>query len=432
MRKTIRGVLSRVGGGRETSALIDQALVSGSNFVTNVILARALVPRDYGVFALAWMVVLFFNSLQWAFIVTPMMSVGPKQEPAERPRYYGAVLVQEVGFTLLCAVSVWVTVLASTVYFPSWGVPGLALPLAFSTLMYLLQDFLRRYFFSLRRSKLALFSDAVSYLTQVPIIFFLTRQPRFSALSALWVIGATSMAGFVAGCFWVDAIQFDWSSMKRVLSRHWRISRWLAPAALMQWSSGNVFAMAAPLYYGAAAAGVLRASQNIVGVTHIWFLGLDNVVPAEAARRMHEGGASEAFSYIKQILWRWGLVTSIFLGIVAIFPTFWLNLAYGAKYSVNGDILRLYAAMYFIIFFAGPLRAGLQAMEYTAPVFWSYVAMTVFSLLAAGPFARQLGLRGVMLGMIATQVIFQSVIVIALVMRMQHLQRLALVTDLET
>src|SRR5215469_10227207 len=96
--ESLRHRLLSVGGGREMSALIDQALVSGTNFITNVILARALGLRDYGVFALAWMAVLFVNSLQWAFIVSPMMSVGPKQDPAERPHYYGAVLMQEVVF----------------------------------------------------------------------------------------------------------------------------------------------------------------------------------------------------------------------------------------------------------------------------------------------------------------------------------------------
>src|SRR5437879_5905535 len=86
----------------------------------------------------------------------------------------------------------------------------------------------------------------------------------------------------------VGCLQFR--SLREVFVRHWKISRWLAPSAFMQWSSGNLFAMAAPIYYGAAAAGILRAAQNIVGVAHIWFLGLDNVVPAEAARRMHSKG----------------------------------------------------------------------------------------------------------------------------------------------
>jgi hypothetical protein len=48
--------------------------------------------------------------------------------------------------------------------------------------------------------------------------------------------------------------------------------------------------------------------------------------------------------------------------------------------------------------------------------------MTVFSILAAGPFAKHLGLSGVILGLIATQVIFQSVVGISLLMRQRKLR----------
>jgi hypothetical protein len=98
---SLRRAILRLSGGKELSALCDQALVSGANFATNVILARTLGIREYGVFALSWMVVLFVTSLQWAFIVWPMMSVGPKQEEHDRPFYYGSVLTQEIAFAVL-------------------------------------------------------------------------------------------------------------------------------------------------------------------------------------------------------------------------------------------------------------------------------------------------------------------------------------------
>ena len=421
--KVVQRALAKVRGGRELSGLLDQALVSGSNFVTNVILARSLGVSGYGVFALSWVTVLFVASLQWAFIVSPMMSVGPKQQPPDRPRYYGAVLVHEVGFAVAGGIAVLIALRFVFAHHPGWVVHGLGLPLAFATLAYLLQDFIRRYFFSAHRSRLALVSDAISYLTQLPIILWMSRRPHFTASAALWVIAATSLVSFIVSAFWFEPVRFKLDSIREVFVRHWKISRWLAPAAFMQWSSANLFAMAAPLYYGAAAAGILRAAQNIIGVAHIWFLGLDNVVSAEAARRMHKSGLDSAMHYIRQIIIRWGLVTLVFVSTVALFPRYWLNLVYGPRYAAYGHILQLYAAMYLIVFFAGPIRAALQAMEFTAPIFWSYSLMTVFSLLFAGPFAKRLGLTGVMLGMIATQVLFQSVIGIGLLLRIRHVRR---------
>jgi O-antigen/teichoic acid export membrane protein len=379
--------------------------------------------RDFGVFALAWTTVILVNNLQIAFVVSPMMSVGPKQEAQERPTYYGAVLAQEMAFALCVTFVVWVTVALLNVHFPQWNIRDLGLPLAFATLAYLLQDFVRRYFFSTRQAKMALICDSISYVTQLPIIFFMARRSHLSPGAALWVIGATSLGGFLVSFIWFEPVRLEFQSLRQVTSRHWRISRWLAPSAFMQWGSGNLFGLVAPVYYGAAAAGVLRAAQNIVAVTHIWYLGLDNVVPAEAARQMHAGGVEACTRYIRQIVWRWGAITAAFLFLAVACPSLWLRLIYGTAYAGYGHILQLYAALYLMIFFGGPLRAGLQALEYAAPIFWSYLAMTAFSIAFAGPFAKNLGLVGAMLGMIATQVLFQGIVGAAFVLRLRRMKR---------
>ncbi|WP_158941322.1 lipopolysaccharide biosynthesis protein [Granulicella sp. S190] len=402
--------------------MFDQGLVSGANFITNVLLARTFGLRDYGVFALAWVAVLFANSLQYALIVTPMMSVGPKQEPADKSSYYRAVLFQEFGFAFSAALIMFLCVRLSTRFFPAWGVGGLALPISIATLAYLLQEFLRRYFFCTGQSKLALTTDVVSYLTQLPILFWISRNHTATLSNVLWIIAATSFVGFISCMKWYEKGTFDRDIFKKVFSRHWKMSRWLAPTAFMQWGAGNLFLMAAPIYYGAAASAIIRAANNIVGVAHVWFLGLDNVVPAEAARQMRIGGIDAMLRYLKHIVLLWGGVTLAFCALVASFPTLWLRLAYGQKYSSDGSILRLYALLYIFIFISGPLRAGLQALEYTAPIFWAYPALIAFSVALAGPFARNLGLNGVMLGMCATQFVFQSFVGIAFWLRIRKIR----------
>lgn len=379
--------------------------------------------REYGVFALAWVAVLFANSLQYALVVTPMMSVGPKQETEDRPAYYGAVIVQELAFAFLAAMTMYFGVVLSASFFPEWGVGYLALPISCATLAYLLQEFLRRYFFCTRQSTLALATDLISYITQLPIIFWVTYTHRATLANVLWIIAATSLAGFLLVARWVEPVVFTGSALKSVSLRHWRMSRWLAPSAFMQWGAGNLFLMAAPVYYGAAASALLRAANNIVGVAHIWFLGLDNVVPAEASRQMRVGGVDGMLQYLRQTTLRWGAVTLAFVAIIAAFPRFWLHLTYGSRYDADGSVLRLYALLYIVIFLAGPLRAGLQALEYTAPVFWAYPAIIAFSVALAGPFARTLGLNGVLLGMFATQLIFQGLLGLAFMYRVRKLRR---------
>jgi len=175
LRQQILDGLLRQFMGREIWALTDQSIVSATNFLTNVMLARSMGLREFGVFALAWMSVLFVNSLQNALIVAPMMSIGPKQEEKDRPSYFGALVFQELVLVSFCFVLVYSVLKVSGSFVRFSEIRQLAFPLAVSAFAYQMQDFLRRYFFATHQSRRALADDALSYLTQLPILLFLHR-----------------------------------------------------------------------------------------------------------------------------------------------------------------------------------------------------------------------------------------------------------------
>jgi O-antigen/teichoic acid export membrane protein len=402
---------------REIWALTDQSVVSATNFITAVMLVRFMGLREFGVFSLAWMSVLFVNSIQSALIIAPMISIGPKQEEKDRPSYFGAVVFQELVLVSCCFVLVLIVLEVSDNFFPHIGLRQLALPLAVSAFAYQMQDFVRRYFFATRQSRRAFADDVLSYLIQLPILFFLHRVGHLNSVTALWTMAGTSLIALLPGWFWMEPLVFNREWIRSISRRHWGVSRWLGASALLQWTSGNLFLIAAPIYYGAAAAGVLRASRNLMGVTHIWFQGLDNIVPAETARRLHEGGVHSMLAYTRSILVKWGGLTLLFAFVMAVAPGVWLRLIYGPEMVQYGYILRLYALLYVIMFVGVPLRAGLQALEYTVPIFWSYLAMTALAFTFAVPAAKQLGLNGTMLGLLGTQVLFQSIVGVSLFLK---------------
>ena len=177
---------------------------------------------------------------------------------------------------------------------------------------------MRRYFFATRQSRRALADDALSYLTQLPILFLLHEAGHLNSATALWAMAGTSILGLLPGWLWMEPLAFR-SGVDRGRSRGATGS---SPAgspasALLQWTSSNLFVLAAPVYYGAAAAGVLKASQNLMGVTHVWFQGLDNVVPVETARRLREGGVHSMLAYTRSILLKWGGLTLLFAIVMA-------------------------------------------------------------------------------------------------------------------
>ena len=415
-------LLRRLGSGRELWALSDQALVSGANFITNLLLARCLGVSGFGVYAMCWTVVLLMSGLQMAVIVSPMMSVGPKQEPDEAPRYFGSMAIHEAVFAGASFACLYLAVLAIARWFPAWHAAPLAVPLAVATGAYLLQDFVRRYFFTLRRSRLALLCDASSYLPQLPLLWWFGWHHRLTVTRSLWIIGLTSLFSFVLSACFREPVRLSVRHALGVSRRHGSMVRWLVPSAVLQWASQNLILVFAPIFYGAMAAGALRACQNVVAVAHIWFLGLENVVPPEAAKRSHEQGVEGLSRYIMKVLRNWGAVTFAFVLVVSAAPDLWMHLLYGGQYTGFGYLLRLYCLLYLVIFVGTPLRGGLQAMEYVSPTVWSYGVTTLFAAVAAEPLARHFGLVGVLAGLIVAQIVFQGILATALLLRVRRLR----------
>src|SRR4051794_365415 len=79
-------------------ALADQMILSGANFLTGLLVARFLGVGQFGQFNLAWLMVLFVQSIQNSIIHAPMMSIGSKQPSDLRGTYFTIVFFHQLSF----------------------------------------------------------------------------------------------------------------------------------------------------------------------------------------------------------------------------------------------------------------------------------------------------------------------------------------------
>jgi len=386
-------------------ALADQGMVSGVNFLTGIMLARYLGLAEFGRFTLAWMVVLFVNSIQHASINTPMMSIGPKQMPTDEPAYYGAVAVQQAVFGLVAFMLVWAGTAVAAAVFPDWNITGLALPLACAALAFQMQDFLRRYFFTRGRGGMAFATDAMRYVGQLVILFWLFQTTEMDSASALWVVAALAAFGALAALPAVGAMVWRLHTIRATTIRHWHFGKWLVGSALMQWTSSQLFFIVAGAMLGAAAVGALKAAQTLMGVTHILLMGLENVVPVRAAKHLHDGGKQALYAYLKRVTLLGEGAVAVIAVIAAVAPDFWFSLVFGDQYLEHGYLLQWFAVLYLLMSLQLPLRAGIRATESTSIFFWAQVSATFISLVLVYPFIQIFELTGVMMGLITAQVI---------------------------
>ena len=399
-------------------ALADQAMVSGVNFLTGIFLVRYLGLSEFGRYTLAWMAVLFVNSVRHAMIISPMMSIGPQQPDSESPGYFGAVVVQQICFAGLAFILLFFGMRLSGVFFPEWGVEGLALPLACAALALQLQDFLRRYFFTRKRAIRAFANDAVAYLGRLAGLAWLFWWYRSNDIAdVLWIITASFAVATAVGAPGLRGLDWRAQHWLTAAKRNWRFAQWLVGSSVVQWGAVNFFMIAAAGLIGTAAVGGFRAAQNIVGVINILTLGLENAVPPQASRHFFAGGYRALSAYLRKITWLGGGLTLGAALVIAAVPEFWLNLVFGGDYVAYAEILRWIALCKPMYFLGIPLRAGLRTIEETKPLFLASLLAMSLSLAAAFPVVGHFGLYGVIFGRLTINLMTQAMLLRALARR---------------
>ncbi len=381
-------------------ALADQAMVSGANFLTAILLARYLGIVGFGVFSLAWLVVGVVGGLQQSAVSQTMMSIGPKQEDTKLPSYYAAVFMQQAVFASVTSIFVLGGAAATSIVYPDWEIGPLVLPLVAATFAYQNQDFIRRYFFARGRIMAALGNDAVSYLGQLAALGWLFVVESLSPASALWAIAATSAAAALIGMLHLGPLDWGRADFSAVLKRHWRMARWLGGETLISLAAAVLFPATAGALLGPAAVGALKAAENLMGIAQVLLFALENVVPRRAAQHYHRSGIVALIRYLVRVASFGGAVTLCVTVFFALAPEFWLRVIFGEEYASYGNLVRWYVAISLLRFTGVPLAAGFRALEETRPMFLATCVHACISIAVAYPLISALGVTGVMIGML--------------------------------
>lgn len=391
-------------------ALADQTIVSGSNFLTGIMIARLLGIKEFGIFTMIWIGVLFVNSIQMAMITSPMMTVGPKQNCTDNPVYYGAVFFHQTVFAILSSGLLWVAVCMSDRVWPEWGVSHLAAPLAVALLFFQTQDFLKKYLFTENLPKAAFTSDIISHVGKISLLVVLFFTTTVDLQRVLWIISITSALALYPGICVIKHLTFDKASIMVVFKRHWLLSKWMTASTVLYWTSAQYFIIAAGMVLGPVAVGAIKAAQSITGILSILLQGLGNVVPAAASRHFIENGRVGLQKYLTNISMIGGTFVFVAAFCIGMYPDKLMVLIFGNQYQGYGQILRLFSVYTIVSFFTLPLSAGLRVLEVTRPIFIGNCATAIFSILVANYFAQQWGLEGVVLGMIASVILASMIL----------------------
>jgi O-antigen/teichoic acid export membrane protein len=388
-RKVSAGWLASLVDAHGFWALTDQGVVSLGNFATTIVLARALAPQEYGTWAVIFGLLLFLNVLHASLISYPLTLIAATGDDIESRSGFSAAL----GLTILLALPLGLVVISV-----SWliGIPQVGL-LAWLTLFaWQLQETTRRALIARFSCRKAIWGDAVSYLLQAAILWWLWRNGELTLARSFAVLAATYFVAAIVQAFQLGRLLNRPSLNVKQAREFWNTGRWVLWSNLATNFSIQAVPWALFVIRGPVEAAAFQAISNLQGVAHPVMLSLGNVVvPAAARARAREGLTAArrvAFKYAAQ----GGLLLLPFFAAQLIYPRQLLGIFYGSgsAYVVLDSALRFLTVAYAMHYFSLSVKFLLNALEENRGQFVAELCGSVVLAILVVPLVMFFGLRG--------------------------------------
>jgi O-antigen/teichoic acid export membrane protein len=259
-------------------ALADQAVVSGTRFLTTLIVGRLGGPTELGAYTLAFGWLVLIAALQESLITLPFTVFGNRLVASRRAAAAGSAVVH---YALLSAICSAVLMLGAALLIPS-GAPTLSpvlAALAIALPLVLLVEFARRMALAHMRLAQALLVDSFAGVLWLGGLATLYAFGWLSAATAYLAIGAGCA---VAGLAWLWTqrrhVTFQRAQLRLDGRRNWRFGRWVFATQMTAVARGYAIPWALALLHGMPAVGILSAYEAVLLICNPLLLGASNLL----------------------------------------------------------------------------------------------------------------------------------------------------------
>jgi len=367
-----------------TLSVLDQAVVSGTNFATSVIIGRTCGAWELGAYYLALTIVLFSRGVQEQLVGAPYMIYCQRKSPDELKTFGGSALIHQL-FLTVTIVSVLGLIGLSMQLPKEWQpfdltqLKPLILVLIGVLPLLLIREFVREMAFANLRPAVALAVDSAIALLQLATLAALGYWQLLSVPLAYIVIGGSS--GLAALAWFLGKRQtligdcslawIDWW-------KNWSFSRWALASQLLGQTTAYIMPWALAAAHNDAATGVFGACNTLVGLANMFVLGLSNFLSPRTAQAFARGGLVELRSVLKQTIALFVVSLGLF-ACMSFLAGEWIATAlYGESLEGSGPIIGILSLGVVANSISMACGNGLWAMERPAANFGADVCvMTV-------------------------------------------------------
>jgi len=372
--RSLIATLSGKGAQEGYLAAADQAVISASNFIATIILARGISPTELGVYGVGFTALRLVRSLQEGLVIQPLNVFGAALDESEfRPYAASASLIQlglALGTSALAAFGGW---LLSALGNDTAG-PAL-FALWFSFLWWQLQEHIRRMLYTRSAVFHALVNTVIANAVRLLLLIWWASRAELSGTGGLHAIGWGSLAALAPG-LWLT--RKAWAvkphNLIETWKRNWGFGRWIVGSSLANWLAVEFYPILTAGMISFAAAGAYRALQNLVAPVHLLLRAIDTFLTPRAARLYEQNGLPALGRTLKLIYLAGGVPILGLLSLAMLFPGQLLEALYGETYLAYKDGIALMALFYALLFTYSPLQTAFKATRTSRPIFIANLA----------------------------------------------------------
>jgi O-antigen/teichoic acid export membrane protein len=380
-------------------AIIDQGLISGSNFLIGILLARWLMPEAYGAFALAFSVFLLLSYVYQSFLAEPQAVFSGSAYSGSLRGYLKTLLGIHLILTFFGVVLLGGAAAIAAMLGKSAGLPGALAGVAIASPCILFFWLMRRSFYMNMAPGRAAVGAFLYFVVVTGGLFLIYKKSLISPFSAylLMAIGALG-TGFYLLSQINKVLPVDTATpptRREAWKKHWEYGRWALAVSVVTWIPYYMYYPLVSAFGGMAQAGQLRALMNLSLPMEQSYTALSILFLPYAARVCREKGMSSAGPLVRRI-------TLMFVGGAVAYwavliplkgPVF--HLLYGGKYLEVAHFIP-YVALGTTMWAAafGPAIL-LRAVESPDSIFYARLVASALSLAVGVPATKWFGLWGV-------------------------------------
>jgi O-antigen/teichoic acid export membrane protein len=406
--------------GKGVLALIDQGLLSGSNFLVGILLARWLSPNDYGAYALGFSIFLFLSGFHNAFFLEPMSVLGPESYPRCLTSYVKKLLGLHFVMAFLLSVLAVAGVLLLRIFTSDPAIRSAMWGVAIAVPLILFQWLCRRAVYLKMAPWLAAVSSAAYCIALVVLLLAFKRS-----ISPFMGFLVQSLAAIPAIFLLLISLQWGISpdrgpSAHDVLREHWRYGRWVVGSAFVYWLSANAYYVIVGALLPMQDLAALRALRNFTLPFAQALTAVTLLVLPWASSRFAAEGAQGLQRRTRQLTLLFGSGALVYFCVIWLFGSRVMNFVYAGRYNEFSHLLALATAPLLLIAASVGSEIAVQVMQAPSEVFLAYAISGALTLLVGVAFTHYWGLVGGLVGILISTVAFWATITYRCQKRLQE------------